>query len=150
MTTEVWVNSLRSKVRPPSNNMMATAKEIKIGKKSPSALGSKRLSPSGPNRKPPSNNNTKVGRWVLRDKLVRKQPAPMAKQRDHNAELFPVTAMRNESIIKHLAHAKGGVIFASVPYDNRWDTSNAFVWGNIFYDNASSSDFCTFTNSNIS
>ena len=78
---------------------MATAKEMKMGKKSPSALGSKRLSPSGPKRKPPSNNKTKVGRWVFLDKLVRKQPAPTAKQSDHNAELFSVTAMNNESII---------------------------------------------------
>ena len=93
------MNSLRSRVRPPSNNIMATAKEMKIGKKSPSALGSKRLSPSGPKRKPPSNNKTKVGRWVFLDKLVRKQPAPTAKQSDHNAELFSVTAMNNESII---------------------------------------------------
>ena len=143
------MNSLRSKVRPPSNKIIATAKEIKIGKKSPSALGSKRLSPSGPKRKPPSNNKTKVGRWVFLDKLVRKQPAPTAKQSDHNAELFPVTAMSNESIIKHLAHAKSGVIFACMPYDNRWDTSDTFVRRNIFNHHAACSNFRTFADGDI-
>ena len=38
---------------PPSNKIIATAKEMKMGKNSPSALGSKKLNPSGPKENHP-------------------------------------------------------------------------------------------------
>ena len=82
------MNSLRSKVRPPSKSMIATAKEMKIGRKSPKAFGSKKLNPSGPSKNPPKSKSTKVGKCNFLESVVRKQPAPTAKQSVHKAELL--------------------------------------------------------------
>ena len=129
MTVEVWVNSLRSSVRPPSKSMIATASEMKMGKKSPSALGSNKPKPSGPRRKPPKSRATRVGRWSFLDKVVKKQPAPTAKQSVQSAELLSARAICMQSIIEHLTHAKSRTCFTGFSDDFSRDTRNACSWG---------------------
>ena len=99
MMIEVWVNSLRSSVKPPSKSMIATAKEMNIGRKSPKAFGSKKSNPSGPSRNPPKSKSTKVGKCNFLESVVRKQPAPTAKQSVHKAELLLEIELRISSNI---------------------------------------------------